>query len=224
MYYYIKNIEIASDNSQFWGSFYGSSLAFIFGLLTFFVTSHISRKRERFMKHNNALVKLEQLLNGHIDDISILKQDSKDFVALLKQDSLVTSRFNTFKLIEELSLELASISLINQYFSYSRLIMRYNLDFSSINYAFTRLEDAAFSNTKLDPGSRELLIVSILNKIKSLDSLEVESKRLLALARLYVYKNRNIYPTIAGLFNMFNPKISKEELNDEIVKIEKEIN
>jgi len=225
MYFHhcVQQFTTTGQNSQFLGAFLGAFFAFFFGLIAFFVTTNISNKRKRFIKHKNAIVKLEQLLNTHIDEVTIAQYTAKSIQEILESGAFVTARFNKFKLINDLPFELASINLINKYFEYSRNMVRFNLDFSSINYSLTRFEDAVLANIKLSEDNRKYLIKAVSDKPKILNHLEADTKEFLAIVRLYLSKIRNCNPTICGMLEKFDPEITPEELSAELVKLEEEI-
>lgn len=222
-HHYIQQCTATGQNFQFWGAFWGAFFAFIFGLVAFFITSNMSNKRKRFIKHKNAIVKLEQLLNTHIDEITIAQHIAKSIKEILESGAFVTTRFSKFKLISEIPSELASITLVNKYFSYSRTIIRFNLDFSSINYSLARFEDAVLANIKLSENNRKYLIKAVDDKQDDLNNLEADTKEFLAIARLYLNKIRNCNPTVCGMLGKFDSEITPEELSAELVKLEEEI-
>ena len=59
----------SGGSSSFWGAFLGAFFAFVFGFITYIVT----RRRERFVQHKNALIKLERVLLKHLNDLATLE-------------------------------------------------------------------------------------------------------------------------------------------------------
>lgn len=215
-------VFVNQDNSQFWGPFLGAFFAFIFGLAAFAITNRISKKAERVVKHKNAMVKIEQMLQCNIDEIAISKYTSKSIQEILEKGVLVSSRFNNLTLINEVLLELADIGLVNKYFSYSRSVTRFNLDFSSINYSLTRLEDAFLSGMAVD-NEKKIIIAALKEKFSTLDHLEAETKEFLGIVRLHLNYIKQKTGLFGSIFMKFNYQINPEDLSSELINIEKEI-
>ncbi len=223
-HHYTYQIVNTPSNSQFWGPFWGSFLAFIFGIILFFVTDYIKTKNRIFKKHFNTLVHLERLLNLHIDGIGIARSTANSIIEILGKDALVGSRFDKFKLKDSMSIDLANIDLMNKYFSYSLSVSRFNADFLMINNFLNRFEDALLAKIQIADESKKFLILNIETILKLLDNLETDAKELLVLVRLNLNKIRGHNHMLYSIFRKWCPQFSLEEINNELTILEKEIN
>src|ERR1700722_7035133 len=147
MYLYLHHFQHASagSGSSFWGAFLGAFFAFVFGLVMFYFT----KKREKFVRHRNALIKLERLLNEHADELLIAKIHADETKKVVQANAVTDYRFKTLKLDDEVLVDLSSIDMINKYNLYTRSISRLNQDFEAKNRALTRFEDAKLAGKVL---------------------------------------------------------------------------
>ena len=139
-------MEKFNQGSSFWGAFWGAFFAFIFGLVTYIIT----KKREGFIQHKNALVKLEYLLNVKLNEIGDVQQQTRGIKDILKDGHLTHSRLPTFSLPENLEMELRSLDIINQYLTYSTFVRKYNGDIASVNHALSRFEDVLINRPPIN--------------------------------------------------------------------------
>jgi hypothetical protein len=209
-----------SNNGQFWGLFLGAFFAFIFGL----ATDYLVKRRDRFKEHWNALVYLDRLLNNHIDAIGIAGTTGNTIVTILQSGALVGSRFVKFKEIDPILIKLANIELVNKYFSYNLSIGRFNEDFSMVDRALTRFEDAFLAGRAIDERSKSFIISSwndiLLGKLNDLRS---DNLDLLARVRLAMEKQKNRGYIYEMFGNWKELNFSQEETDSEKSKIEAEI-
>ncbi len=77
----------------------------------------IIKRYERFIKHRDALVILERLLNEHIDTIGLNRTNALKTQRILETHKLTHNRLIELPVRKELSIDLGSLSVINQYFS-----------------------------------------------------------------------------------------------------------
>lgn len=218
-HHFAQTSTSATDSSLFWGPFLGAFFAFIFGLITFYYT----KKREKFVRHRNALVKLERLLHEHADELLIAKIHADDTKKIVETNAVTDYRFKLLRLDTEIMMELASIDIINKYNFYIRSIVRLNEDFAAKNRALTRFEDAKLASRNLAPESINYLGRSLGEISAAIEGrIDTWMLQLLAATRIYLRKidehNRILYTLFCTDWNF---KISEDEIKAEIVELNK---
>lgn len=145
----LKTIDSIFNNASV-SAFSGSFTAFIFGIIAYGYT----KKREKWVSHHNALVKTEQLINRHLNEIS-------DNIFLLK-GSIKTYANNAFSENElnllnnpDCMIEFQNIELINMYQDYQALLEKVNHDLQAWNKSNDRLFNVALSG-KVSPADIEI--------------------------------------------------------------------
>src|SRR6185369_1480017 len=100
------------DWSVFWGAFAGAFLAFIFGLVAYWVT----KRRERFVQHKNTLVKLDRVLMKHLFELGRLQELMLNTIQSLAYGHTTSNRLNLLVLPEGVEVELGSLELADNIF------------------------------------------------------------------------------------------------------------
>jgi hypothetical protein len=220
-----KIIETSSGaGSSFWsafgGAFAGAFFAFIFGL----ITNRLTKKWERFIQHKNAFVKLDHLLNEHLDGIVLAEHQAKTLMECFKKRIFTYSRFSLFSLPENLNLEFGSLMMSNKYFEYKTTIKRFNHDMTSINYVCTRFEDIVISGKTLKDENLKDIISDVGKFTSDFEKLTNQTKELLALARLNTAELQTKNSFFYGVLNSnWEILLTKEDVQKEIKHIDKEI-
>lgn len=209
------------SGSSFWGAFLGAFFAFLFGLVMFYYT----KKREGYIRHKNALVKLERLLNEHADELVIAKQLADTTKEALQKKALTDYRFKPLKLQDELTLELQSLDIINGYFLYARSISRLNMDLVAKNHALDKFEDAMIADRKIADESWNYITASMTEISGAIEErIDHQMFHLLAKVRIYLRNIRELNPIIYGVFRSDRDfEISDGEIRADIKKLEKEV-
>ncbi|MDE2212996.1 MAG: hypothetical protein KGJ34_00435 [Patescibacteria group bacterium] len=209
----------ATTSSLFWGPFLGAFFAFIFGLITFYYT----KKREKFVRHRNALIKLERLMHEHADELLIAKIHADDTKKIVEANAVTDYRFKLLRLDTDILMELASIDIINKYNFYSRSITRLNEDFAAKNRALTRFEDAKLANRTLAPESIDYLARSLGEISAAIEGrIDTWMLRLLATTRIYLRKIDGQNRILCTLFcTDWDFTISEDEIQGEIIELNK---
>ena len=216
--YYV--IEGTSSGGAFWGAFWGAFFAFIFGLVTY----RLTKKWDRYSQHKNSLVKLDNLLNRHLDEIAAVQFQAKDINGVLKQGKLSHARFRHFKLPKDLEMKFGSLDIANRYLAYSSSISRTNGDMESMNHALTRFEDLLINGQVLRKENLDLM-ADLLGKFeKFLQGLTNRAKETLVMARLHMnrLKSKNSF-TFGVLNSNWELRFTPEEIRLETERLDKEI-
>lgn len=128
----------------FLGGFSGAFFAFIFERFA----GYISKKRERYYKHKNAMVRMEYVLVKHQDKIGRLVFLLNNTIDILKGRDFTHNRFTGLNTVEGLELELGDINLINDVSNYWLSVERVNSDCDSINRILETLQKIGLSGIK----------------------------------------------------------------------------
>ncbi|HUD02751.1 MAG TPA: hypothetical protein VMR46_01875 [Candidatus Paceibacterota bacterium] len=219
MYQHFQHFQHASagSDSSFWGAFLGAFFAFVFGLVMFYFT----KKREKFVRHRNALIKLERLLNEHADELLIAKIHADETKKVVEANAVTDYRFKTLKLDDEVLVDLSSIDMINKYNLYTRSISRLNQDFEAKNRALTRFEDAKLAGRVLAQESVDYLARSFAEISSAIENrIDTQMLKLLATVRIYLRKIGERNPIIYGIFQSNRDfTVTDEEIKAEIKKL-----
>jgi len=219
-YFFEHNSNTATNiSSSFWGAFLGAFLAFLFGLLTFYIT----KRREGYIKHKNGLVKLSQLLHEHSDEIYMAKQNADETKKIVELKQLTDYRFILFKTPTDILMELQSIEIMNMYFKYSRMMSRANGNMTAKNHALTRFEDGMISGRNLAPESWDYIASSLGEIRDGLDVLDRENLNLIVHTRIYLNKLKDNWYVLEHMFTKkWDLVITDEQIACELKKITQE--
>lgn len=211
--------DLAMFSPEFVGAFSGAFFAFIFGLVSY----RVIKRHERFIKHRDALVTLERLLNEHIDIVGLNKSNALNTQNILERRQLTHNRLIELPLRKELNNGLGSLSVINKYFSYERLVQRVNIDSQSMNYTLTRFEDIMIGGGVLQAENWHYITGAFAQMPGMMDKLEKETKELLSLARIHIARLSGKGIWHANTQKSWDIGVSGEELKKEGVVLEEEI-
>lgn len=218
--YHHHFLQHSSDSSGFWGAFLGAFFAFIFGLITYWIT----KRRERFVQHKNAVVKLERVLNKHLDDFGSMATIIKGMSENLGLGRVDISRLFKVELPDNLDIDLGSIDLINKFLVYQISIGRLNFNISSVNHALTRIEDMFINNHSVEPENFNFIrrmLDGLLNDLPRIDNRTLE---FLAVVRIHNRRLKNRSTFIYGTLNdLWDQDISEGEIKTERAKLDKEL-
>lgn len=219
-HHHIHYLEKGTDGSSgFWGAFLGAFFAFIFGLITYLIT----KRRERFVQHKTALVKLEQLLNKHLNDLGVLEQIASNQPQLAVGQP-TTNRLFHLKMLPELPLELGSVKLVNKVFTYDLSIDRLNFNADSINHALTRIEDLFIGGQTPHIDNFNRAREWLGNFVNDLKRVNERTIKLLLLTRIHIRKVKEKDNFVYGVFkSTWEQGISDKELNEEREAFTKEV-
>ena len=204
---------------EFWGGFAGAFFAFVFGLITYLIT----KRRERFVQHKNALVKLEQLLNKHLNDLGVLEYISSNQPQLATGQP-TSNRLFHLKLLPELALELGSIRLMNKLFTYELSVDRLNFNVDTINHSLTRIEDLFIGGQIPHIENFNRVRDSFESLVKDLKRVNERTIKLLLLTRIHIRKVKEKDNFFYGVLkDIWEQDISDEEINNEREALTKEV-
>ena len=212
--------EYTSNTSSFWGAFWGASLAFLFGLLTYIIT----KRRERFIQHKNALVKLNKVLNEHLNNLSALKSIITDNQIIIRQNKVPMHRLIELTIPDNLDMEIGSVDLINKFFNYKLSIDNLNFNTKSINHTLMRLEDLFINGQQLADENFRLVENILTDFINKLPKFNEDTTKLVLITRIHLNKLRNKNTFIYGVYNtQWEQDISTEDTKKEREKFLKEV-
>lgn len=204
---------------EFWGGFTGAFFAFVFGLITYLIT----KRRERFVQHKTALIKLEQLLNKHLNDLGVLEQIAGNQPQLAAGQP-TTNRLFHIKMHPELPLELGSVKLINKVFTYDLSIDRLNFNADSINHALTRIEDLFIGGQTPHIDNFNRVRGWLDNFVTDLKRINERTIKLLLLTRIHIRKAQEKDNFLYGVFkSAWEQEISEEEIHQEREALTREV-
>ena len=219
-HHYHQIMGSSNGLSVFWGAFLGAFFAFVFGFITYVIT----KRRERFVQHKNALVKLERMLNKHLNDLAVLEAIANDGERIVGQGKVTSNRLFRLEIPAGVDMEIGSIDLVNKLFTYQTSIDRLNFNTSTINHTLTRLEDL-FINGRVVPTENFDFIKSTLQKlIQEIPQLNERATKFLILVRIHIGKLKSKSPFIYGALNtQWELDISQRDIDEENEKLRQEI-
>lgn len=204
---------------EFIGAFTGAFLAFLFGLASY----RIIKRYERFVQHRNALVVLERLLNEHVDIIGLNKKVALDTQKILERQQLTHNRLIELPVRDELNIDLGSISLVNAYFTYERLLHRNNLDMQAMNYTLTRLEDVMISGNTIPPENWHYITGAFSQIPGTMDKVQKSTLEILCVVRINIAKTAGKGIWYANTRRSWDIRYSEDEVKEQKVTLEEEI-
>jgi hypothetical protein len=209
-----------SGFTSFLGAFFGAFLAFIFGLITYILT----KKRERFVLHRNALVKLERTLNKHLHDIGVLEQVITDSHTTLGRGHVTSNRLIKLEVPVEIESALANIELINKLFNYQLTLDRINFNSETTNHSLGRLEDMFLSGQPPHTTNFNIIRDRLASMSQELPGFNEGVKRFLVLIRLHIAKLKDKNTFTEGAFHsQWDLPVTPDESREESAKLEGEI-
>ena len=142
-------IEILENIGRFFGNtsvgaFFGSFFAFIFGLIAYDYT----KKREKWVTHHNALVKTEQLINRHLNDISGNIYLLNGSIKIFAKGAFTENELHPFD-NPDYMIDFHNVHLGNMYLDYQSLLEKANRDMLAWNRSNDRLSEL-FLSGKVD--------------------------------------------------------------------------
>lgn len=212
------NLKLLIDAS---GAFFGAFFAFIFGLITYYWTKWVERQNKDY----NAMVKLEGILNEHLNTLSRNEYLIHGSIATLKIGAMTYNILRKYRLVEDLELSFLDLDLINKYFEYRDSIEVHNHDFEVANKASDILREVFLSgkvNITAIHTNAQILIGQLTTLSKMALATDNDTKSLLCLIRI---KMREDQPGVIGIKRLFwKPyEPTNQELQKEMNKLEKEI-
>ena len=217
--YYHHFHNSVSNSSNFWGSFLGAFFAFIFGLIAY----RITKKWERFVQHKNSLVKLDRVLNRHLDHLEILKVLASDSLRILNENKLTPNRLYEIKIPDNLDMELGSIDIVNKLFSYQLYIDKLNINTLHTNSALNRIEEVAVTGQKPHSDNIDFIKKMFTGILADLTPLQELTQDLLIVVRIN-YKKIEKETFLCGILrNHWDFEITETEIKNENCIFEKEV-
>ncbi|MEI6326811.1 MAG: hypothetical protein WCO78_01680 [Candidatus Roizmanbacteria bacterium] len=204
------------------GAFFGAFFAFMFGLVTYYWTKWVERQNKDY----NAMVKLEGVLNEHLNVSSKNIFLMHGSMTTLSAGAMTYNILRNYRLVEDIELSFLDLDLINKYFDYRDSINALNNDFETANKATDILREVVMS----DKGNEVTIKANAQNLIGNMESLikvvlekDNETKSLLCLIRIKIQKDK---PGLLGVCRLcWKPhKPTKDKITSEMTKLNEEIN
>lgn len=207
----------------FLGGFSGAFFAFMFGRFA----GDVDKKKERYLKHQHAMVKMEYLLVKHQDKVSRLVYLLRNTINILKSGKFTHNRFPGLNVIEDIELELGDINLINEVSNYWLSVERVNNDCNSLNRILEALQQIVISGVMPHRDNFIHLIGQMELLMKYLEEPFIEENITLnAYIRILLEKERGMseFRKLLKLYKITEHKVSTQQINKIKKEIYKEIN
>lgn len=197
------------------GAFMGAFAAFIFLI----IERTFSKYRERRVKHFNALVRAEYILNENLQLISDNIYMIDGFVQVLKKGVLHTGSFNPLIWDREILLDLANLEIINRLSSYATNLRKTNRDLDMAEQWYEQLK-LALIQQNIDKETYDTNISILIGQFrfikKFLFKIDKENQIRQSEVRVMM-KNRNVVDwffdkiSTHRLPKVFDKKVKKEQ-------------
>ncbi|HEY1041391.1 MAG TPA: hypothetical protein VGE63_01560 [Candidatus Paceibacterota bacterium] len=216
-YYILKD---SGTWPEFLGAFLGALFAFVFGLLTYI----ISKKNERFVLNQNALVKLERILHKHLNNLGILEAIATGAQDILKAQGIPTSRIFPIETPDQAEMDLIDIEFINKVHLYSMSLRALNFNIMTITHTLTRIEDLYINGRTIEAKNFEVIIRMLQGFLNDLPSINKKTKQLLIITRLHIHHlNKKVNLLERLIKNSWRPLFTEELILNEQKKLDEEI-
>lgn len=224
MHYHHLYSHFTTSGSSFLGTLLGAFLGAFFAAIFGFITYIITKRRERFVEHKNSLVKLERVLNKHLNDFGTLSVLAKGMDHILGNGRPDVTRLFLLEIPNDIDMKLGSIDLCNKFLTYQICIDRINHNASSINHALTRIEDLFISGQPVVAENFNLVRDWAASFQGSLSEINEVAKKFLVWIRIHNHKLKNKNTFAYGAFKItWEQDVSVEEIKGERSKLDSEI-
>lgn len=177
------------------GAFFGAFFAFLFGVATFFM----QKKFERYHKHKNAVVELEHLLQEHLDTIYANEYLVEGAVDTIDKRKLSFTLFSQLRVINDISIRLGELGLMNRYFGYQSSLLRMNHSMETWQKMNEKLHEAVIAGI-ITPEAIEANQNHLKDQVivvgKFLKGLYEDASFLVSYVRVFMRKDKHIWSVI----------------------------
>jgi len=220
MFYHLPLVDHSNDVSSFLGALAGAFFAFVFGILAYVIT----KRREGFVDHKNALVRFERVLHKHLEDIGTLDSLATGMDTSLGSGNTTSNRLIKLQIPDGLDMQIRSVDLINKFLTYQISIDRLSVDVAMVNHALTRIEDLFINGRPVAIQNFNIVRRNLTKLRQDLVHLNNRTKRFLVLVRLHYKKVKDKNSFVYGVYySQWEQSISTEEKEKEMEKLETEI-
>ena len=206
---------------QGFAAFTGAFCAFLFLRLNEFLTKLYQRE----VKHYNSLVNLETQLNeiGGIihDNLYILP----NFIKIIRSGNVYFNNLHSIPVDKSHYQNLYDLNLLNDLFSYNYQARKLNDDIKTVTAGYQEIKKAFIQKNinKNDYLVNSQILAKNLKLIEIfLINLQKKTIKMLARARIKIRHDKPLGTKLQSLF-ILSSKIEKQELKNEIIKLNKEI-
>ena len=208
--------------SVFWGNFLGAFFAFVFGLLTYILT----KRRERFIQHKNALIRLERLLDEHLYQVSILQE-----IATITSSTVAdrkTTYHRLFPVIfpDNIDVDLGSLDLVNRALFYKATLNQLNINTIGINHALELLENLFMNKHEVISEKNFGNISNIIQSlIQDLPRRKEDIEYFLAITQINIRNMNERSALVYGiLHSQWEIQVTPSEITEQLQHIRQEAN
>jgi len=198
------------------GAFLGAFFAFIFGLITFFVT----KKLERYWLHKKSAVEIEHILQQHLDQNASNKYLLQGAIKTLQKKHMTYTLLDLLRLPEGIDMRIGDLELLNKYQDYEEPAIKVNHSMTAWQGLNERLSQVVINNPDLPTGVINQNMTHLEEQagdlIKFIDGLDEETQIFLAYITVYLRKDKHYWSKW-----WLRKKTNRTELvTDDEVKIE----
>lgn len=216
-HFFVYFFLIKSDNyiSSGIGAFMGAFAAFLFLIFE----KIFSKYRERRVKHLNAVVRAQYLLNENLQYISDNIFLLKGFERIVKKGGFHIGGYNLLQWDRKILLDLANLEIINRLGEYATDVNKFNRDIQTLEAWYEEMK-GAYLQGHINSVTFEANMPLILSKIEEIRQflLKIDDETLVRESETRVLlKNKNI-------LDWFFDKLMEDELPrnfDKLVKSER---
>ena len=200
------------------GAFMGAFFAFLFIRLADILT----RIYDRQVKHFNALIRLQHLLNDYLNQISDnifvingFRTSTDKYFTGKSAPVIYLDRFASFEINKDIPLDLHNLDLIMDLFSFNIDLDKMNKSMDVASRSNQEIKDA-FVNKKIDENTYKTNLAIAEKKFGELEvflrSLDDKAQRLLAIARILSEDE----PLLTNVTNLIVPSHLSKKQNENI--------
>jgi len=209
------------------GAFTGAFFAFIFIRTGEVLTKLFERQRT----HYAAMVKLEHIYNGYLNDISGNIFEIGE-ISKIKQHTngqpptLSYNRLETFVVNDDILLDLADIALINKLASFNFDLRKMNSSIDAANRLYDEIREAAIHHLITRDSyvqNFDSYVVKLRTAKAFLESLNDKSKRNLAMVRLLSKRKPAFNKLFGAIFSARQLMPLDKEIDAELKRMEDEV-
>ena len=206
------------------GAFLGAFFAFVFGLIAFY----LQKKFERYWKYRNAIIKLEYLLNDHLNINAGNQYLLKGAIETLKRNKMTYTLLSQFKLAEDINLRIGDPEVLQEYVDYKGRAEKINHGMNTWQSLNEKLHQTIITNPGIAPVIVNANIDQIQQQAESLCnfliSLDNKTKHFLAYIRIYLKKDKYFWSIWLEKKRRRNNKIIYDnDIEKELLELKNEI-
>ncbi len=228
-YFNVPNPEtVVQTKESIWpsalGAFLGAFFAFTFGIIAFY----LQRRFERYSKHKNSVVEIEQLLNDHLNNRAANKYLLEGAIKTLRLHHVTYTLLTPFRLPEDIELRIGDLEVLHEYSEYKDPVEKLNHSMLTWQGLNEKLQENLIANPTLPAPIVHANMKQVREQaealIKFLEGLDADTNHFLAYIRIYLRKDKNILSIwLLKRKNKNKPIITEKEIQKELEVLKSEI-